>query len=137
MATKLTKETIMMIGACIMIGSLIIGVGAYDLKHKRRDTKVASLLTDGEPMRAPVLMRRYGCTGCHTVPGLPGAQGKVGGSLAGLRERVYIAGVLNNTSDNLVAWMMSPQTFSSKTAMPATGINRAEAQDVAAYLYAQ
>ena len=82
-------------------------------------------------------MRRYGCAGCHTIPGIPGGDGQVGGSLAGLSHRVYIAGVVTNSPDNLVGWIVAPQAFSPRTAMPATGISEAEARDVAAYLYAQ
>lgn len=99
--------------------------------------EVARLLTHGNPAAAPAIMRRYGCAGCHTIPGVPGADGQVGGSLAGLRKRVYIAGVANNTGDNLTRWIVSPQSFSPRSAMPATGISEREARDVAAYLYAQ
>jgi cytochrome c1 len=48
---------------------------------------------------------------------------------------VYIGGTTNNSPDNLVQWIVSPQTFSPRTVMPATGITEAEARDVAAYLY--
>jgi cytochrome c1 len=57
--------------------------------------------------------------------------------LADLRERVYVGGVLWNSSDNLIGWIVDPQRFSPHSAMPATGITEAEARDVAAYLYAQ
>ncbi len=67
---------------------------------------------------------------------LPGADGKVGPDLPALRERVYVGGVLRNTPDNLVQWIVDPQRFSPRSAMPATGITEAEARDVAAYLYA-
>jgi len=52
-----------------------------------------------------------------------------------MRERVYIAGIVPNTADNLVQWIVNPQSFSSQTAMPATGISEREARDVAAFLY--
>jgi cytochrome c1 len=51
-------------------------------------------------------------------------------------KRIYIAGVLENRSDNLVAWIVSPQSFSPQTAMPNTGISAQEAKNLAAYLYA-
>ncbi|WP_456842992.1 c-type cytochrome [Bradyrhizobium sp. USDA 4486] len=106
--------------------------------NSRRQTEgVARAITGGDPSRAPALMRRYGCAGCHTIPGLPGGDGQVGGSLADLRQRVYIAGVAPNSPDNLVRWIVAPQTFSPRTAMPATGISASEARDIAAYLYAQ
>src|SRR4051812_33419481 len=99
--------------------------------------KVARTITGGDPASATDIMRRYGCAGCHTIPGVPGGDGRVGGSLAGLRQRVYIAGVTTNSPDNLVRWIVSPQAFSSQTAMPASGISEPEARDVAAYLYAR
>ncbi|RKK05558.1 cytochrome C [Pseudoroseomonas wenyumeiae] len=102
----------------------------------REAERIARALTGGEPARAPVLITRYGCGGCHAIPGAPGADGRVAGPLAGLRERVYLGGVLRNTPENLVAWMVNPRAFSPRTAMPATGITEAEARDVAAWLYA-
>jgi len=97
--------------------------------------EVARALTGGDPERAPALAVRYGCAGCHTMPGILGADGTVGPPLAGLRERVFIAGVLPNTADNLIAWIEQPRRFSPRTAMPATGITTSEARDVAAWLY--
>ncbi|CDN48155.1 Hypothetical protein RG540_CH19860 [Neorhizobium galegae bv. orientalis str. HAMBI 540] len=58
-------------------------------------------------------------------------------TLTGLRQRVYIGGVINNTPDNLVQWIVSPQRFSPRTAMPTTGISEAEARHLAAYLNEQ
>jgi cytochrome c1 len=95
----------------------------------------AVALTGGDPARAPALFRRYGCSGCHTIPGIPGADGQTGAPLTGLSKHVYIAGVLENRSDNLIAWIVSPQSFSPQTAMPKTGISEQEARDLAAYLY--
>jgi cytochrome c2 len=97
---------------------------------------VARALTGGDPARAGALVTRYGCGGCHTFPGLPGADGKVGPALSGLRERVFIAGVLPNTADNLIGWIVDPRAYSPGSAMPVTGISKAEARNVAAWLYA-
>jgi cytochrome c len=97
---------------------------------------IARTLTGGDPGRAPAVMRRYGCAGCHTIPGIPGADGQVGGPLGGLKQRVYIGGVATHTPDHLIRWIVAPQSFSPRSAMPATGIDEREARDVAAYLYA-
>ncbi len=94
-------------------------------------------MTGGDPAHAPAIMRRYGCGGLPHHSRLPGADGQVGPPLNGLVHRVYIGGGATNSPDNLVKWIVSPQTFSPRTAMPATGITEAEARDVAAYLYAQ
>jgi cytochrome c1 len=96
---------------------------------------VARAVTGGEPSRAPQLIIRYGCSGCHTVPGVPGADGRVAPPLAELRQRVYLGGVLPNSAENLASWIVDPRRYSPGTAMPASGISQAEARDVAAYLY--
>ncbi|WP_424811364.1 c-type cytochrome [Roseococcus sp. YIM B11640] len=115
---------------------LIMGAGAIWLSRDSRDERVARALTGGDPERAPALLTRYGCGGCHTIPGVPGADGRVGPPLGGLKGRVYIAGVLPNTTENLLQWLRDPPAHAPGTAMPPTGINEAEARDVAAWLYA-
>ncbi|MBV9772769.1 MAG: c-type cytochrome [Gemmatimonadetes bacterium] len=92
-------------------------------------------LTGGDPHRAPAELRRYGCNTCHTIPGVPGADGRVGPPLTGIAGRAYIGGVLTNTPANLVHWIVDPPAVDSQTAMPRTGISPDEARDVAAYLY--
>ncbi|WP_407181381.1 c-type cytochrome [Bradyrhizobium sp. STM 3562] len=96
---------------------------------------IARAMTGGEPSRAPDVLRRYGCAGCHTISGIPGADGQVGPPLSGLIHRVYIGGVATNTPDHLVRWIVAPQSLSPNSVMPASGISEAEARDVAAYLY--
>jgi cytochrome c1 len=126
--------------ACFMAVALVaamawLGVDSWRSQHQRY--QVASVITQGDASRASPIIRRYGCSGCHSIPGIPGADGQVGGSLAEIRKRVYVGGVVNNSADNLVQWIVSPQSFSPRSAMPATGISEAEARDVAAYLYAR
>jgi cytochrome c len=112
-----------------------ISAAAYWSMSAQRENAVAEALTGGDPMEAPSLVRRYGCGGCHTISAIAGADGKVAAPLDQLRKRVYIGGVLQNTPDNLVRWIVSPRAFSPQTAMPETGINEAEARHVAALLY--
>ncbi len=103
----------------------------------RQRTELARRLTGGEPDRAAGPMIAYGCAGCHEIPDLAGPRGRIGPPLHGLAERVYLGGVLPNTPDNLVRWIVDPKAASPRTAMPATGISEAQARDVAAYLYAR
>ena len=107
------------------------------VRDKHTKASIARMMTGGDPGRAPAIFRRYGCAGCHTISGIPGADGQTGAPLTELSKRVYIAGVLENRPDNLVAWIVSPQRFSPQTAMPQSGISEQEARDLAAYLYAQ
>jgi cytochrome c551/c552 len=127
-----------------LLGTLIVGVvvatgtaGGARWYSQHQSEAVARALTAGEPSRAPEIIRRYGCGGCHTIPGIPGANGLVGASLSDIKRRVYVGGVVFNSPENLVRWIVSPQLFSEHSAMPATGISEAEAMDVAAYLYAR
>jgi cytochrome c len=77
----------------------------------------------------------YGCGGCHQIPDVDQADGRIGPSLAGLAHRRYIAGRLANTPDNLVRWIVDPQGVSPGTLMPDLGVNERAARDIAAYLY--
>jgi len=119
----------------LIVASAISGVIAWNA-HSRSES-VATAMTGGDLARAPGIILRYGCAGCHTIPGIPGGDGQVGGPLANIKHRVYVGGVAINTPDNLVQWIVSPQTFSPRSAMPATGISEAEARDVATYLYSR
>lgn len=49
-------------------------------------------------------------------------------------SRVYLAGVLPNTPENLVRWIYDPRGVSPRSAMPNTGVSEAEAREIAAYL---
>ncbi|WP_426954385.1 c-type cytochrome [Muricoccus radiodurans] len=126
-----------LIGAAALLVLGGAGAAAWSVMQRRQDEELARAITGGEPDRAPALMIRYGCGGCHAIPGVPGADGRVAAPLAGLRERVYVGGVARNTAENLVAWIVDPRALSPRSAMPATGITPDEARDVAAFLYAR
>jgi cytochrome c1 len=133
---RLSIRALSVMAAALLV---LIGLGssaAYWMARQER-VEVAKALTGGDPARAPALLLRYGCGGCHAIPGLAGADGRVAAPLTAMRERVYVGGVLRNTPDNLVRWIVDPRAISPRTAMPATGITEAEARDVAAYLYAR
>ncbi len=120
---------------CIVaaVGFALGGWHLFSLRES--DRAMAKALTGGDPDKAPALLRRYGCSGCHTIPGLTGADGKVAPPLEGLRKRIYIAGKVQNTPENLIRWIVSPQALVPGSAMPQTGISESEARDVAAFLY--
>ncbi len=89
----------------------------------------------GDARRGVALVRSYGCGGCHTVPGIADANGVVGPPLTLIGRRVYLAGVLRNTPDNMVAWLRSPQSIVRGNVMPDMGLSDRDAHDIAAYLY--
>jgi cytochrome c2 len=136
MRFTLSKWTALPIAIAVLVIATAVAAGLA-FNARQEDESVARAITGGDPSRAPALIRRYGCAGCHTIPGIPGGDGQVGGSLKDLRHRVYVAGVAINSPDNLVRWIVTPQALSPRTAMPATGITEPEARDTAAYLYAR
>ncbi len=80
-------------------------------------------------------MEAAGCGSCHMIPGVANARGMVGPSLEHFAQRSFIAGEAPNTAQNLVKWIVDPQSIEPHTAMPNLGVTQAEARDIAAYLY--
>jgi cytochrome c oxidase assembly factor CtaG len=95
----------------------------------------AAAMTGGDPDRGRDAIARYGCDTCHTIPGVRTARGRVGPPLDGIASRVYIAGHLPNTPENLQDWIQHPHAHDPQTVMPETGITARDTRDVAAYLY--
>jgi mono/diheme cytochrome c family protein len=124
-------------GAAVVVFVLTAAAGTTLWQERHRSEGIARAMAGGNPARAPELIRRYGCAGCHAISGIPGSDGQVGGPLNDMRQRVYVGGVVVNSPDNLIRWIISPQTFSPRSAMPATGISETEARDVATYLYSR
>ena len=122
----------------VLVPCAIAAVGipwALDARAARARAEWAAEATSGDPDRAPKLMVENGCAGCHTIPGVPGAEGRIGPELNGRTGQKFIAGVLPNTPENLIAWLRDARRFSPKTAMPSTFISGQDARDIAAYLY--
>jgi cytochrome c2 len=94
-----------------------------------------SSVAGGNPQRGAVLIAGLGCGSCHDIPGVRGADGRVGPPLGNIGERTIIAGMLPNTPDNMVTWLRTPQSVVPGNAMPNMEIDKHDARDVAAYLY--
>jgi cytochrome c len=88
----------------------------------------------GDPDVGQQLLYSYACHSCHVIPGVRGRPGTVGPPLDRFGVRSYIAGVLPNTSENLIRWVMDPQAISPGTAMPGMGVTEIQARHIAAYL---
>lgn len=101
----------------------------------RVSREAAAALTGGDPERGKLAIRRYGCGSCHTIAGVPGANGLVGPPLTGVAGRLYIGGVLPNSPENLIRWIQDPQAMAGRTAMPDLGVTEEDARDIAGYLY--
>lgn len=88
----------------------------------------------GDPARGAELARSVGCGACHEIPGVLGAQGRVGPPLTEMSRRTIIAGVLPNTPANMIRWLRNPQAFAPGGAMPNMQLSDHDARDITAYL---
>lgn len=92
-------------------------------------------LTGGDPAVGRSAITKYGCDGCHRIPGVWTADGTVGPPLDQLSRRMYLAGRVTNTPQNLVRFIREPRSVDEQTAMPNTGVTERDGRDIAAYLY--
>jgi cytochrome c2 len=121
-----TAATALALAGCLSAG------GCYD--EMAQYTSVQQPIA-GNAKSGALLIQQFGCGSCHVVPGISGADGLVGPPLTQMARRVYIAGILRNSPDNMIAWLQDPQAIVSGNAMPRMGIDHNQAQDIAAYLY--
>jgi cytochrome c2 len=75
------------------------------------------------------------CSVCHVVPGVNGANGMIGPSLAGIAKQEIIAGHFPNTPEDMTRWILHPQLMLPGNAMADTGLSPAQAQQIVRYLY--
>jgi cytochrome c len=118
-----------------MRGASILALALFLAACHPKDETTAREMTGGDPDRGRELVQGYGCGACHDVPGVSGATGLVGPPLANIADRVYLAGQLPNTPDNMMRWIREPQNVESGTAMPNLNVTASDARDMAAFLY--
>jgi cytochrome c len=87
-----------------------------------------------DPERGRLLLRQFGCGQCHVIPGVAEAKGRFGPPLEGVAARIYLAGMLPNTAENMASFIREPQGVKPRTAMPDLGVSEAHALDIVAYL---
>ena len=126
--------TLSLIIFVVIVVVLLIGYSRNEVQ-RASDIKAAIRATGGNPHRGKDKIRFYGCSTCHTIPGIQEANGKVGPPLNAFALRIYIAGEAPNTPDNLRHWIRQPHEIEPHTAMPEMGVTDEDSKDVAAYLY--
>jgi cytochrome c2 len=124
-----------LVGAALTAAIVAVGAGVEAAVERRDLEQKAAVLAHGDPRSGRRLALAYGCGGCHEIPRVAGARGRVGPPLSGFATRAYVGGVLENTPTNLVTWLQDPRAVDPKTAMPAVGLDERQARDVAAFLY--
>jgi cytochrome c len=116
-----------------MVASIALLI-ACDPARKNRIDEIRRT-TGGDPRTGQQTIHKYGCQACHTIPGVQDAKAVVGPPLDHWSKRVYIAGEIPNTPENLKKWIQHPTKIEPKTAMPEMGVNDQDSADIAAYLY--
>lgn len=117
--------------AVLLLVGAALGVSAC----RSNAEQVARELTGGEPSRGAQAIRKYGCDTCHTIPGVRTADATVGPPLNQVARRVYLAGHIPNTPDNMILWIRHPRRADAQTVMPEMGVSERDGRDIAAYLY--
>ena len=106
------------------------------LACNRAETPAPPSAPPGDAARGKQLMTQYACNVCHIVPGIEGAQGRLGPALAGVASRPAISnGVVRNTPANLRQFIRNPASLNPQSSMPPIGMTEAEAQDITAFLW--
>jgi cytochrome c len=117
-------------------GFLVAAMLLLSLPACSDDQEASKLLVAGSsPDRGRAAIERYGCASCHTIPWIQGADALVGPPLDRIASRTYIAGVLENTRENMVRWVKDPPGVDPLTAMPNLRVTDDDARDIAAFLY--
>jgi cytochrome c2 len=114
---------------------LLAGSAVAACQEHNSQLLVIPKIAQADTHRGALLIQSYGCGSCHQVPGVDGATGVVGPPLTQFARRVYVAGMVRNTPDNLMDWLKDPQAIAPGNVMPNLGVNERDARDMAAYLY--
>lgn len=125
------SEAVKFVAACVFACVLAALTSCQQVELERK----AQAMTGGSPQRGRAAIGRYGCGSCHTIPGVDGASALVGPNLDQVASRMYVAGVLPNTPDNMIRWVQHPRDVDPLTAMPNLGVTDQDARDIVGYLY--
>jgi cytochrome c1 len=100
----------------------------------QNETPPEHRLAGADPAAGSTAITEVACGVCHVIPGVAGATGIVGPSLAGFGQRQLIGGVAPNQPDVLIRWVRNAPSIAPSTGMPELPLSEAQARDIAAYL---
>ena len=109
---------------------ILLGLAACDQAQVPAPQRVIG--ADQEAGRE--VIAEVACGICHVIPGIRGANGIVGPSLAGFGRRQLIGGVAPNQPAILIQWVKDAPSIAPGTGMPDLPLTEAQARDVAAFL---
>jgi len=121
--------------ALLAFGAATVLAGCQEITDGASASPALDLPFDGNPKRGATEIVEVGCGSCHTIPGVAGANGLVGPPLNKMGRRVFVAGLLPNTPDNMMRWLRNPQAIVPGNAMPNMHLQEQQIRDITAYLY--
>jgi cytochrome c2 len=89
----------------------------------------------GSARLGAITIGRLACGSCHVIPGIEGADGRVGPPLAHFASQQTIAGKLPNSPEYLKRFLKAPRAIVPNGVMPDLGLSDDQVRDIAAYLY--
>ena len=110
---------------------MLMGLAGCD----QTETSAPQRVIGGDREAGRATIAAVACGICHVIPGIRGANGIVGPSLAGFGQRQLIGGVAPNQPAVLVQWVRDAPSIALNTGMPEMPLTDAQARDVAAYLF--
>jgi cytochrome c2 len=119
----------------VVLALCVLAAACVDVSARDNDRLARELTGGGDPGRGRQQIHNYGCDSCHTIPGIMTATGTVGPPLTAIARRMYLAGRLENTPENMMHWIRFPRSVDDQTAMPETGVTERDSRDIVAYLY--
>src|SRR5687768_8303766 len=106
--------------------ALLVASGA--LASCEEPPLASAALGAGDPESGRALVADFDCGVCHLIPGVRGADGTVGPSLAAFASRNLIAGKLPNDAATLAAFVRNAPSLIPATAMPPMPLTESEAR---------
>lgn len=103
---------------------------AWVAQHTAGPSEIAS----DAAQRGQEIFMQSACVGCHTIEGT-NAQGQTGPNLTHVGSRMTLAGgLLENTPENMAAWIQNPQAIKPDNLMPNLALPVDQVDALVAYL---
>jgi len=119
---------------CCILLMLLLGLAGCNWV-RNFDFQRGDRVTGGDPELGRKKLGQHSCISCHTIPGVPRAEGMSGGALAGWAGRRTFLHTFPNTPDNLEKWLQNPSHRKPGTTMPNLSVSTEDGRDMAAYLF--
>src|ERR1051325_2730160 len=120
----MTNESMNRLGTgALLLVFLILAIALVANVGKRTPVMEEQNMSGGDPRLGSQAIQKYGCGTCHQIPGIAGADGRVGPKLVHLSKTSFLAGELPNNPDDLILWIQHPQQIRPGNDMPDLGVS--------------